>query len=763
MGGWNGIRAWARNLSLRSKLVALLLTVTFVALAAGFGINVYSNIRLFKAETASAADNLTTVLAEFAVAPLEFGDDRGAHEVLARLGTTPSVMAVAIYDADGQLFAAFIQPGSRTNLPEQAKAITAGFAAGRFDALREINYRGRPYGTVFTRLSTADLDTKIEGYVAQVALIFLGVLALCALLAYRLQRVISVPIIRLAEAAHQVSNQEDYSVRVEAGGQDEIGRLYEAFNVMLSRIETRQQERDAAAARLRKSETQYRAVVQDQIDLVFRIRPEGTLIFVNEAYARFCGRRFEELVGISHFDLVHPDDREAVRSHLQTLTPGHPVDRFEYRVMSGAEQVRWLDTTYRAILGDSGVVVEMQGVGRDVTELKRAEAEKAALARQLEHSQRLETIGTLAGGIAHDFNNLLTPIMGCMELARLDLDEDSDAAEQLRVALASSQRAKELVQQILTFSRRSDLDHAVVQLETVVRETVQLLGASLPADVEVRTDIATGGSAVRANSSQLHQMVVNLCTNACQAMAETGGVLELVLDTEVVPERSTGPVGGPAPGRYVRLAVRDTGPGMSEDLQQRIFEPFFTTKPAGRGTGLGLSVVHGIVTAHAGHISVTSRPGEGTTFTVRLPESRDAVPDDAGPAAGVQGRGGRLLLVDDEVDIVELGARMLIHHGHEVVTATDPEQALAIYRQDPAGFDLVITDQTMPGMTGIDLARKIAELSPGVRVILTSGLDLGGPEHALPAGVTLVARLQKPFSLDEIGRVVLQGLQIENP
>ena len=751
------------GLSLRGKLLALTAGVTFLALAVGFGLLVAADVRMFRGETASSGDQLAALLAEFSVGPLSFADKVGAEEVMARLDSDADLVAAAVYDSEGDLFAAWSRPGTGAHCPVRRVDASPGFAGSRYTAVHDVVYRGRELGAVATLLSTARLDAKIERYVVQALLILAAVLVVFMVVAWRLQRFISGPISRLADTALAVSSSDDLGVRVRHAGSDEIASLYRAFNQMLARLEARQRERDAAVARLRESEAKYRAIVQDQTELVFRTRPDGTLLFVNEAYCRYWGRRYEELVGTSALAAVAGPDRETAQRHLAELQEPGAVVQFSYLAAARDGGERWHECTCRSIADARGEVREIQGVARDVTELRRAEQEKQELSRQLEHSQRLETIGTLAGGIAHDFNNILTPILGCIQLAQMDLGPDSDAAAQLQVASASAQRAKELVQQILTFSRHADHERAPIRVGAVIEEVRQLLDASLPSTVELRSDLDPDCGPVLANASQLHQLLVNLCTNAAQAIGERPGVVEVALDRHTVlrPPRRAG--ADPEPGPYVRLTVRDDGPGMPLAVRERIFEPFFTTKEPGKGTGLGLSVVHGIVTAHGGHITVDSTPGRGTTFTILLPETRETARE-AVPAAEIAAPGGgRVLVVDDEPFIADMARKMLATLGYDVVAVTAPDAALGAFASADGGFDLVITDQTMPGMTGAELAGRLGERQPGVRVVIASGYAREAPEYDLPPTVRLVGILRKPFTLEDLGVTVRRGLEAGRP
>jgi PAS domain S-box-containing protein len=715
---------------------------------------VTSNVRLFRAETENFTNQLATVLSEFAVAPLSFNDVGGAREVLAKLETTTEVELAAIYAESGELFAGYSRTGAAGFCPVTAPEHATGFANGYYETIGHVQFRGERLGTVLIRSSTAQLNRKITEYLVRITLIFMAVLCVCVLLALRLERVITGPISRLAAAADGVTRRADYSVRVRPEGSDEIGRLYEAFNQMLATVDKRQLERDEAEALLRASEAKYRAIVEDQTELICRCGPDGDLMFVNQAYSRFFDKPPEELIGTPFSATVVGDDRAHLDDKLSSLNAEHPVGHVELRLNAAGGDVRWLLWTIRAIVEADNRISVVQFVGRDISDLKRAEEEKSALARQLEHSQRLETIGTLAGGIAHDFNNILTPIIGCIELAKMDIPTDSEAWSQLQVALASSDRARELVQQILTFSRHAEQRREPVRLGEIVEQALKLLRASLPRTIELRTKIDGSPGLISATPAQIHQAVINLCTNAFQAMELSGGLLELSVDSAPLDDNTLPPGTDLSPGRYARLTVRDTGPGIPENAIDRIFEPFFTTKPTGQGTGLGLSVVHGIVTGHDGHISVESTEGRGTTFTILFPEAEGASENGDAASGKPETGSGRVLFVDDEPAVGTMAKRMLESLGYDVVCASSPAEALQVFGETAGGFDVVVTDQTMPGMTGYELAKRLSELDPGIRIVLTSGYRVGAPAEADMADYQIAFYLQKPFSMDEIGRAL---------
>jgi signal transduction histidine kinase len=351
------------------------------------------------------------------------------------------------------------------------------------------------------------------------------------------------------------------------------------------------------------------------------------------------------------------------------------------------------------------------------------EKEKKHLEAQLRQFQKMETIGSLAGGIAHDFNNILTPIIGYSEITMDYVPKDSVVRNNLNEVLNAAMRAKNLVQQILTFSRQSDQELKPIKISPVVQEALSLLRASLPATIKISQNLEKECGSVLAEPTQIHQIVMNLCTNAYHSMSEKGGMLgvtlrEVDLDSDdLVLNLSLNP------GPHLILSVSDTGHGMDRGVTERIFDPYFTTKPPGRGTGIGLSVVHGIVKSYAGEITVYSEVGAGTIFNVYLPIIKtDAASETLSSQPSLKGN-EHILLIDDEEPIVRMVQQMLEHLGYNVTALTNSMKALEAFRRQPEKFDLVITDQTMPNITGAQLAQKLLGIRPDIPIILCTGFS----------------------------------------
>jgi signal transduction histidine kinase/ActR/RegA family two-component response regulator len=407
-------------------------------------------------------------------------------------------------------------------------------------------------------------------------------------------------------------------------------------------------------------------------------------------------------------------------------------------------------TTLSPVRDDQGRIVFVVATSRDTTRETELEA-------QLRHAQRMEAVGVLAGGIAHDFNNILMPILGYAELAQGLARGNAQMMTYLDAIFSAGKRAGELVQQILTFSRQTEQVKQPVKFQLILKEALKLLRAAIPATIDIRTRIEEKDAKVLGDPSQLHQVVMNLCTNAFHAMRERGGVLAVTLDA-VVFERPQTILGDTLPeGHYLRLQVSDTGHGMDEATRKKIFLPFFTTKKVGEGTGLGLSIVHGIVMGLGGCLDVESEPGQGTTFTVYLPLLRG--PGEESVKVQVQPPPGRerILVVDDEAAIGEMLKSALTLFGYRVVALTSSVEAMAALWAAPDHYDLVLSDLTMPEQTGLDLAEAVRQIRPGMPVILMSGFSEGLDAATLEAkGVA--AMVQKPVSLTDLASLVHETL-----
>ena len=433
----------------------------------------------------------------------------------------------------------------------------------------------------------------------------------------------------------------------------------------------------------------------------------------------------------------------------------------DHRIVRRNGEVRHILVRARAIKDATGSIVKRYGVNQDITERKRELEEKIRLELQLLQAQKMEALGTLAGGIAHDFNNVLEGIIGFAEMVKEEVAADSSQHRRIGLVLKGANRGRDLVKQILMFSRQNRQEQKPVALGEIVEEGLRLLRPTLPSTIEIRLKHLADDDTIYANSGQIHQVLMNLCTNAAHAMRETGGFLEIDISQAAFAAEDSLPLPDMQPGAYVVLTVSDTGCGMEPKIIDRIFDPFYTTKGQGEGTGLGLSVVHGIIKSHGGYITVRSESGKGSTFQVYLPKSETQVSKIITGALPVKGGKERVLFVDDEDILVDLGNERLMKLGYDVIATTSSIEALELFKKEPHKIDLVITDYTMPHLTGIDLATELLRVRADIPIILCTGhSDDVSPEIIKAAGIREL--LMKPQSRDEIAQAIRRVLDAKS-
>jgi PAS domain S-box-containing protein len=517
-------------------------------------------------------------------------------------------------------------------------------------------------------------------------------------------------------------------------------------------------ERKNADEALQESEKKFRLAFANAQDAILWTDIEsGNIINCNKAAEELFGKARVQMVGRQYTALGFDDKSERVRA-LFTEPGADQKNSVEVEIPTTSGERKTVTIAVSTMLVERKEIV--QAIIRDITGRKKAEKEKIDLEVQLSQKQKMDAIGTLAGGIAHDFNNILAAMQGYVELSLEDLPEDAAVRDNLEQVLACGNRAAKLVKQILTFSRKDQQEKGVVQIGSIVKEVLKMLRSSLPATIKIRRKIEAHSSLVMADPTQLHQVLVNLCTNASHAMREAGGLLEVSLaDVNFESETKIGDESLPR-GPYVKLSVSDTGCGMEKEVMERIFEPFFTTKKVNEGTGLGLSVVHGIVKNHNGAIAVDSTPGKGSTFDIFFPkvESNEVqVPESSEPATRKQ---EVILLVDDEKVMVDVTKQILERLGYAVVATTSSIVALEAFQEEPDEFDLVITDQTMPNMTGTQLARELIAIKPDIPVILCSGYPENVNQEEVQS-IGIKKFITKPISKQDITALIREVLDRE--
>ncbi|MBA3010914.1 MAG: response regulator [Proteobacteria bacterium] len=528
---------------------------------------------------------------------------------------------------------------------------------------------------------------------------------------------------------------------------------------------------------LEKSEHNYTQLYEFAPVGYITVNPKGVILKSNLTFAGMLSIERKDL--IDHFlsDYIHSEDQDIYYRYLRDLSDlktlqvcelrlqkkkGPPFDvqlestvvpcetktSWQYRIaimdIGERKQVEKELAKYREHLEDL-VARRTARLQQEILEHKRTQAERTRVEAQLQQAKRMETIGTLAGGIAHDFNNILFPLIGFTEISLAALSENHPIKENLENILQGALRAGDLVQQILTFSSLSEVEQKPILLRPVIEEAIKLLRPTIPANIEIRQEFCVDPPFVLASSTQIYEVILNLCTNAYHAMEETGGTLKICLSRAAPGLDLNLPS-----GEYCCLHISDTGTGIPPDIQNKIFDPYFTTKGLGKGSGLGLSVVHGIVTSHRGAVRVESEPGQGSVFTVFLPMISQLIKTEAKPDIRTNPIGSeRILFVDDEPLIVKFGIQFLNILGYQVTGKTSCTQALKLFESDPDYFDLVITDMAMPDIQGTQFAKSLIEIRPDIPIIICSGYSEKLDNESAKA-LGIMGYIKKPIRTNEM-------------
>jgi PAS domain S-box-containing protein len=617
------------------------------------------------------------------------------------------------------------------------------------------------------------LDGQKSRLLTNILLLCLPLFGLTLATSYMILRKVTLPLNILAEEARRITEEDTARYLNENKIKHvEFLKLTKAFNMVLAHIQQRKAqlqqlnqnlqdeifERKQLGDALAKSEEQLRSL-QDNIPIgMFRSTPEGNVRHANPACLKIFGYPSLERIRSIDVNVLYEQksDRDKIIRHLAATGA---IDGWKVRMQRKDGSLFWALLHIKSVTDTHHRQIFLDGTVQDISREIEAEKQRKELESQLRQSQKMETIGTLAGGIAHDFNNLLASIMGFAELALEDSQPDTIQQENLKCVLVAAQRAADLVGQILTFARQTDTEKAPIQLKHILTEAIKLMRSTLPSTIRINEEIASR-SAVLAAPTQMHQVIVNLCSNASHAMQESGGVLTIGL-TDV--ERSVTQIDPSLPvkaGPMLKLTVVDTGHGIAPEIKDRLFDPYYTTKKPGEGTGIGLSVVQGIVRSHGGFITVDSKPGQGATFNVFLPiiDRRD-IPQ-AMSFNRIIGGSEHVLLVDDEALVIQMGHQLLERLGYGVTSRSNSLEALKLFEQDPDRFDLVITDMTMPDLTGDQLAKMITRIRPEIPIILCTGYS-NRLDQKFIAGAGIRAILYKPLVKNELADTIRSVLSTQ--
>ncbi|MHB8108703.1 MAG: MASE3 domain-containing protein [Syntrophorhabdaceae bacterium] len=522
----------------------------------------------------------------------------------------------------------------------------------------------------------------------------------------------------------------------------------EALKKAHDRLEQRVKER---TSELERSRERFRTLAELLPETVFEMHKDGRITYVNARGLQMFGYSVEDLHrGIEFRELIAESDYDRAVKNIHGIIRGEPREGNEYTAIrkDGGHFPVFLHSSR---IEQEGTIMGLRGIIVDMTESRIAETERKRLEEELHQAHKMEAIGTLAGGIAHDFNNMLAVIIGNAELAMDDLPQGDALRYNVEAIFKAGKRGRDLVRQILTFSRKNEPQQKNQHIIPLIQESFQLLRASIPSIIEIKLDIKTKSDTVKVNEAQFQQILVNLCTNATHAMKDRGGLLVVSLEDEtLLPNDSS----DREVRDYLRLTVSDSGTGMEQDLIRKIFDPYFTTKKIGEGTGMGLSVVHGIVKAHNGFITVHSEPGKGSSFDVLLPKPKDPAPIvQTSEVEPVMGGEGRILFVDDESDVMLMATAMLTKLGYNVASFADSQAALDAFTRDPFNYDLIITDQSMPRLTGVMLTKRVKAIRPDVPVLLCTGYsETVSAEEAKAQGIE--GYIMKPFMKNDMATAI---------
>jgi PAS domain S-box-containing protein len=558
---------------------------------------------------------------------------------------------------------------------------------------------------------------------------------------------IQSPGIQIHEQQVAIANGElkDF-IMFKATFRDADGQVAGLVGIMLDITARKQAEKE-----LKESQDLFNAFMRHLPGLAFMKDLEGRYLFINQGFSSLAGTSAPAPIGLRDDQVWDPRTARQIQANDQAVLANGTADSTTETIQMPDHRMRhWLTTRFP--IYQENRLAGLGGVSIDITERNEAEERRQQLERQLQQAQKMEALDTLAGGIAHDFNNILAGIIGYTQIAMAEVQKESALHGYLKRVLTAGERAGDLVKQILTFSRRSEIEPTPVKIKTLVKEVLKLVRATLPVTVEMVQQIKSDAT-VMADPVQIHQVMMNLCANAGYAMRAKGGRLTVSLEDVVLDQAFVRQYTNLKPGPYLKLSVADTGHGIAPEHLHRIFEPFFTTKPKGEGTGMGLSVVHGIVSTLKGVVTVQSTPGQGARFDVYLPalEGEPAAPPAKADTLPVGTE--RILCVDDEPFQSEMCKHMLGLLGYKVTAQTAGAEALALMEADPAAFDLVLTDMVMPGMTGDVLAGRILALRPDMPIILCTGFsDNITEERAKALGIR--AFVLKPLAMQTLARLI---------
>lgn len=700
------------------------------------------SVRLSNIEFQNRIDTQTKHLSDTFAQLLWLFDHNATHQLAKLAIDSPGVIALKLMDHNGNIVLEKADPDQK---------------ASKVTIKRDLLYEKKTL-VGYIEISFVNQFQKTQRnliIIAIVSMMALIILSSMFLISVLLGRYLSLPLETLGKEMMMLTSGKFQASTIK-GQKKEIQDIINAFNRMAHALAEREISQKKAEDAFKESEEKYRLAMEATTDGVWDWNIETGEVYFSKSWATILSED-SVLPELQTWESkIHPDDKIDVLSSLQYHLDGKvSLWQKEHRLRTKHGEWRWVLGRGRVVDKDTaGLPVRMVGTMTDISERKQIE-------NTLQHAQRMESVGTLAGGIAHEFNNILSIIIGNNELIMEDLPAwhiSRNNCEEIRLA---GFRARDVVKQLLTFSRQDDSTKKPIEINSVVKECLKLIRTTTPTNIEIRDDISPDCFPVIGDSTQINQILINLCNNAIDALPISGGRIDIKLSNlerveEAVLQSST-----LKPGRYVKLLVRDNGKGIDKEIVDRIFEPYFTTKDIGEGSGIGLAVVHGIVANHGGLISCESAAGEGTIFTILIPAHEGSLKEDSVQSNTFPGKGECVLYVDDEPSIAELGRRHLEALGYRAFSTSDPVEALDLIRAEPDRFDIIISDMAMPKIPGDQLISEILSINPGMPAIICTGYSSRMSDvKALEMGVK--AFVMKPLSKSELAKTVRQVLDNNN-
>ncbi len=767
--------------SIKLKIIGYMMLTSVLALLVASAVFVYYERTEFKKRLVQELSTIAEVLGRNTTAALTFMNRKDAHETLSALKAEKHIMEACIYDRSGAVFATY---GNRAGSDFELESGYHGaeevveFNGGHLNLYRPIYLHGELTGGIYVRSNLDQLAAKQKNVIA-ITLLILVISSIAAFFVIsQFQKGISWPILELAKTARHVSDNKDYAMRAVQQSEDEIGFLTQSFNDMLGEIERRDnalnqthaQLQDQAQAlkkelndrkkierALKLSEKRFRTLFDEAPDIYIILDPHGRITDVNQRGLQKLGYARDELVGRAVTDIISPDDLVHNERVFEQIVAGEIPSNVEMRLLAKNDSLIWVMKEFSVQRTSEGEISTIRVVCRDVTERKN-------LREELERAQRLETAGRVAGQIAHDFNNLLGPLAAYPSLIRSDLPPGHSVIGMVDEMEAAANKIAEINQQLLTLARRGHYATSRISINDVLNKLLASQQYEAGPSIAIEKDFESPLPLIEGGDAQLTRALSNVVNNACEAMQHDGTVVlrtrRVHLQTSSLPSYKR-----IKPGNYVRIDIIDSGCGISADIRQRIFDPFFTTKTMDklRGSGLGLSVVHGVIKDHNGYIDIESESGRGTTFTIYLPAADERLRTAAEkPEPALAGGTESVLIVDDDALQRKVIAQLLQRLGYQTETVASGEEAVKTVRVSAP--DLLILDMVMEGIDGAETYKRILQIHPKQKAIILSGYAISKRvRHALRMGAGRF--VPKPISLPVLADAVrkeLDGVPSEN-